>query len=100
MSTSEQIVLVASFDARPETRVELLARLHELARLTTRETGCLQYELHENVADPNRFAFVETWADAAALSSHDRSDHVQAMIRDVPRLATGPVVIDRLRKLT
>ena len=98
MST-EQIVLVATFHARPEARDELYGRLLEMVDLTVVEPGCVQYELHTNDADPMQFTFVETWASAAALAGHDDSAHVRAIISDVPRLTSRPVIIQRLRRV-
>ena len=98
MST-EQIVLVATFHARPEARDELYGRLLEMVDLTVVEPGCVQYELHTNDADPMQFTCVETWASAAALAGHDDSTHVRAIISDVPRLTSRPVIIQRLRRV-
>jgi quinol monooxygenase YgiN len=96
MST-DQIVLVATFHARPETHDELYGRLLQMVELTVAEPGCLRYELHTNDADPMQFTFVETWASAAALAGHDDTAHVRAIISDVPRLTSRPLMIQRLR---
>ena len=96
---TEQIVLVATFHARPETRDELYTRLLEMVELTVVEPGCLQYELHTNDTDPMQFTFVETWASDAALAGHDDTSHVQAIISDIPRLTSRPLMIQRLRRV-
>jgi quinol monooxygenase YgiN len=98
MST-EQIVLVATFQARPEARDELYGRLLEMVELTVVEPGCVEYALHTNDSDPMQFTFVETWASAAALAGHDASTHVRAILSDVPRLTSRPVIIRRLRRV-
>ncbi|HEY0518327.1 MAG TPA: putative quinol monooxygenase [Ilumatobacteraceae bacterium] len=98
MST-EEIVLVATLHARPETRDDLYGRLLEMVELTVVEPGCLKYELHTDDADPMQFTFIETWASAAALARHDESSHVRAIISDVPKLTSRPVIIQRLRRV-
>lgn len=98
MST-QQIVLVATFHARPETRDELYRRLLEMVELTVVEPGCLQYELHTNDDDPMQFTFVETWASDDALAAHDNTTHVQAIIADVPLLTSRPLSVQRLRRV-
>jgi quinol monooxygenase YgiN len=95
----DPVVLVVNFDAHPNTRHELIGRLLELVRLTTAEPGCVRYELHEDLKDPNRFTFVETWESAEAHAAHDLTEHVQAIVADIPRLTRQPVTIQRLRKL-
>lgn len=92
-------MLVATFHARPETRDELYTRLLEMVELTVVEPGCLQYELHTNDTDPMQFTFVETWASDAALAGHDDTSHVQAIISDIPRLTSRPLIIQRLRRV-
>ena len=92
-------MLVATFHARPETRDELYTRLLEMVELTVVEPGCLQYELHTNDTDPMQFTFVETWASDAALAGHDDTSHVQAIISDIPRLTSRPLMIQRLRRV-
>lgn len=93
------IIVLALFEAKPETQVELRDRLRELERRTRQEAGCIQYELHEDLDDPNRFAFVETWADLAALDAHDHTDHVAAIRRDMPALTAAPADVRRFRKV-
>jgi quinol monooxygenase YgiN len=95
----DPLTLVVTFDAHSDTRHELVGRLLDLVPLTTAEPGCLLYELHEDLNDPNRFTFVETWANPAAHAAHDLTDHVQAIIADIPRLTRHRVTIQRLRKL-
>lgn len=94
------LVLIAIFDAKPETVDELRDRLIELERLSNLEEGCEQYQLHTDDEHPLRFTYVETWSSDAAHAAHDQTDHVQAIIRDIPRLTTKPVELHRLRRLT
>lgn len=46
--------------------------LVEASRL---ETGCIKYELLQNLADPTDFTFVEEWTDDAALNLHFQAPH-------------------------
>jgi quinol monooxygenase YgiN len=95
----EALTLVVTFNAHSETRHELVGRLLALVPLTIAEAGCVAYELHEDLNDPNRFTFVETWATPEAHAAHDLTGHVQAIVADIPRLTRHPVTIQRLRKL-
>jgi quinol monooxygenase YgiN len=96
---SQPIVLIAIFDAKPDTADELRERLIELETLSKVEDGCERYELHTDDERPLRFTYVETWSSAAAHAAHDLTDHVQRIIRDIPRLTARPVEIHRLRRL-
>jgi quinol monooxygenase YgiN len=101
MTTADDrpIILVATFDATPDTVDELRRRLLELEVLSNQEDGCEQYELHCNDEHPLRFSFIETWSSDAALAAHDQTDHVKAIRGDIPRLTAHPVDIQRLRRV-
>ena len=93
------VVLVATFHTTPERRGELRRRLLEMVELTRAEPGCLRYDLHDDVDDGQRFVFVETWADEAALNMHMTTSHVGALLQDVPQLTTRDIDLVRLRAI-
>jgi quinol monooxygenase YgiN len=95
----EPVVLVATFRATPETWGELRDRLEKMVAVTLAEPGCVRYELHADVHDPHRFVFVEEWADADALAAHNRSEHLQALLADVPRLTAETPAVSQLRRI-
>jgi quinol monooxygenase YgiN len=99
MATPEPVLLVAVFEARPDTLDELRERLLEMVELTNREPGCVQYELHTYTDRPLAFAFVETWVDQAALDLHDQTAHVRAIRADADRLTRRPIDVHRLRRI-
>jgi quinol monooxygenase YgiN len=94
---SEPLVVVAVFRARPEAVDELGDRLAEVVTATRQEAGCRRYDLHADIADPLRFVFVEEWADDDALTAHNGSEHLRALLADLPRLADGAPEVYRLR---
>jgi quinol monooxygenase YgiN len=93
----QRIVLVAVFQARPETRDELADRLSQLVIPSRAEPGCLRYDLHADEHDPCTFVFLETWANEVALATHDATEAVRAIRADAPRLTKAPLVVYRLR---
>ena len=44
---------------------------------TRAESGCITYELLQNIDAPTDFTFVEEWASRADLDRHARSQHIQ-----------------------
>jgi quinol monooxygenase YgiN len=93
------LTLLATFQARPETREELARRLQEMVPLTRTEPGCLRYDLHVDREDDNRFVFVETWADVAAWDVHMDTPHVRALVTDSTRLTITGIHLVKLRPL-
>ncbi|HEY0558876.1 MAG TPA: putative quinol monooxygenase [Frankiaceae bacterium] len=93
------VVLVAVFEARPDTAAELAERLQELVPASRSEPGCLGYALHRDTGDPLRFVFVETWLSERSLAVHDGMPLLAALRADLPRLVAAPPVVHRLREL-
>ena len=56
---------------------EILAQAIPLSRA---EPGCLQYDVHRDRDDPNRFFLFERYVDEAALEAHGASPHFQELV--------------------
>ncbi|MCI9888968.1 antibiotic biosynthesis monooxygenase [Micrococcales bacterium 31B] len=72
----DEVNVLALFHAKPECADEFKAALEAMAEATHREEGCILYSLQQGVDDPTRFAFVETWTSAEALSRHSQMPHL------------------------
>ncbi len=44
---------------------------------TRREEGCISYDLHQSVTDPDTYVFVERWASREALARHMEAPHLK-----------------------
>ncbi len=63
-------------------KAELLKPLLEGLLSPTRiEQGCVQYDLHQDVANPETFYFYEVWETSDDLKKHGESSHIQTMRR-------------------
>jgi quinol monooxygenase YgiN len=49
-----------------------------LMRETIKEDGCMKYAFAADLTEPNCFQLSELWRDAAALSAHFLTPHIQA----------------------
>ena len=83
------LTVVATFQARPGKEVELRAALIGLLAPTRNEAGCLNYDVHQSVDDPEKFLFHENWTSKAHLDAHLQSPHVKALLPHVDELCTG-----------
>ena len=93
-------MLVAVFEAKPETWGELRGRLEDLVEVSRAEPGCVRYELHTDVGEPRRFVFLEEWADADALALHNKAPHLLALLEDLPRLTERSPAAYQLRRIS
>ena len=87
-------VIAATYFVRDGEAESVLAALREMTPLTRSEAGCLAYEPHRSVEDPNVFFLYERYCDQAAFQAHANSDYFARCIKDGawPRLARREVV--------
>lgn len=98
--SSQEIIMCARFQAKPEKLDELRTRLLEMVTHTLKEPGCLFYNLHVDKSDPTIFYFLEGWKDADALALHDKTPYVQEIIRDAPNLTTDGIKVNFMSKIS
>ena len=97
--TEEPLALVVEFRAAPGRLDDLRAALLDLTRATRAEDGCLRYDLHAAVQDPDVLVFYEVWATPAAPAAHDATPHVTSFVARLPELTAEPPRMTRLRRL-
>ena len=72
--------VVGVANARPDRADDLEAVLVAMVAPTRREPGALDYHVHRDRADPNRFVFYETWASREDLERHLEQPYVTAFL--------------------
>jgi quinol monooxygenase YgiN len=63
----------------------LCRRCEGLHTETRKEPGCIAYDLHGSVSDPDTFVFVERWESHDHLAAHRLTPHLKAW-----RALSGP----------
>ena len=73
-----QLTIVADIRAEND-RIELVrAELMKLIPITLAEEGCIQYDLHQDNADPAHFMFYENWESRELWQQHMSAPHLAA----------------------
>lgn len=72
-----KIYLTVLFKSKLENIEVLKSKLNELVNQSTKETSCLQYDLHQSKTDPAVFIFHETWKDQAGLDHHNNQTYIK-----------------------
>ncbi|WP_190087258.1 putative quinol monooxygenase [Streptomyces melanogenes] len=80
-------ILITTLPGRGQEQVDAYERLAPIVRA---EEGCLQYDLHRVVGDPDQFVLVELWASREALAAHDVTAHMVAADAASPGFRAGP----------
>ena len=97
---AEEIYMCARFQAKPEKLVELRERLLEMVQFTSKEEGCLFYNLHVDRSDPSIFYFLEGWKNESALAFHDQTPYVKAIIKDASVLTTDGIKVNFMTRIS
>ena len=74
------IYVIATLKIRPGTRDAVAAAAQSAIEGTRKEEGCLLYDLHASVTDPERMVFVEQWTDREALAKHLKAPHLAGSV--------------------
>ena len=96
---SHPIRVIALFIARDNQIAALQKLLQSLIPPTLQESGCIQYELHQNLSHPSDFAFIEEWRSEEDLDKHLNSEHVEEMKKIVGDFIVGDPDIRRYKLL-
>ncbi|MEV7026606.1 putative quinol monooxygenase [Kitasatospora sp. NPDC093558] len=83
-------ILITTLPGRGQEQVEAYKRLAPIVRA---EQGCLQYDLHRVVGDPDRFVLAELWSSREALAAHDATPHMVAADAASPAFRAGPAQV-------
>ena len=87
-----EITVVAKVSARKDSVEAVKAELLKLIVPTRKESGCIEYYLHQDNEDPAVFIFYETWENAASLEQHKNSHHYKVYLRAINGMFDDKVV--------
>jgi quinol monooxygenase YgiN len=93
-----KITVIAKIKAKKESVETVKSELLKMVEPTRKETGCIEYHLHQDNEDPSVFIFYENWESAAALEEHKNTDHYKTYASTVFGLIEERVV-NRMSKL-
>ncbi|MEJ7580620.1 antibiotic biosynthesis monooxygenase [Acinetobacter seifertii] len=67
-------------------KIETVLPLYrELVEKTRNESGCISYELHQDIKNLGHFIFLEVWVDRTALDFHTQSEHFQRLVPQIDK---------------
>ncbi len=85
-----KIAVVAIAKAKPGQEEALKEALTRLVAPSKDDTGCIAYDLHQDVADPAVFIFYERWESKDLLDQHLAQPHLTAFGEKAGELLDGP----------
>jgi quinol monooxygenase YgiN len=72
---NEAVTLLVQLRAKQGQHLMLESELRALISPTRKEEGCLQYDLHRSLDDPNLFLLHEAWASRQHHQAHYQTPH-------------------------
>jgi quinol monooxygenase YgiN len=90
------LVLIAELTAKAGLGERLLKELEPLVAASLAEAGCLAYQPHVTVGDPDRVVIIEEWADQAALDLHTTLPHYTQAGAALGAILAKPPLLRRL----
>jgi quinol monooxygenase YgiN len=91
------LTIVAKIKVKPEGAEAAQAALQAASIPSREEAGCESYQLYVNPEDPTDLVMVEKWADSAAIATHNKTPHLQALVAELTPLAAAPLSIEVLK---
>jgi quinol monooxygenase YgiN len=88
------IYVVATTPMKPEGRDAFIKGHKACIAETLKEKGCLSYEGHVSVNDPNLYVVVERWESREDLTAHSRAPHMKVWREVSAPLKGGQTVIE------
>lgn len=97
MSTDVHIVAVV--EGKPGKAEAIKAVIKPCIEATRKEEGCLKYHLHQDIARPDHFIFVEHWASEEIVQKHSKSAHLKTMVDGLASLIVTPLEVSLLKSI-
>jgi len=72
------IYVIAEVRVKPGTIDKAIAAARLSVAETVKEEGCISYDMHQSVTDPQRLVLVERWESREALTRHFDTPHFKA----------------------
>jgi quinol monooxygenase YgiN len=88
------IYVVATTQMKPEGREDFIKGHKACIVETHKEKGCLSYEGHVSVNDPNVYVVVERWETREDLGAHAKAPHMKVWRELSAPLKASPTVIE------
>jgi quinol monooxygenase YgiN len=88
------IYVVATSHVKPECRDAFIKGAKQVVAATRQEKGCVAYDSHTSIHDPNLFVVVERWETREDLNAHGRAPHMKTWREYSAPLKVSPTVIE------
>jgi quinol monooxygenase YgiN len=88
------IYVVATTQVKPESKDDFIKGHKTCIAETRKEKGCVSYEGHISIHNPNEYVVVERWETRDDLTAHSRAPHMKVWREYSAQMKTSPTAIE------
>ena len=88
------IYVIATTPMKPENKDDFIKGHKACIAETLKEKGCISYEGHVSVNNPNLYVVVERWETRDDLNAHGKAAHMKVWRENSSQMKTAPTVIE------
>jgi len=78
--SAQHYVQVVDYEIAPAQLEKFMEALKENGAATSKEAGCLQFELSQSASNPNQILIYEVYENEAAVQAHRASDYFKKYV--------------------
>ena len=88
-NANQHLIVTAFWEVNSGEEGAVAALLKDFLPQAQREPGVKEFQIHQNLAEPNKYFFYEVFAGEAAFADHQQTPHFKNIIvgQAVPKLA-------------
>ena len=87
------IIIHAVMQIDSTKQQSFLEEIETLIRASRQESGNISYHLYKDIEKNDTFTMVEVWQDAAAVASHNTSEHFTSFVAKASNFLVAPLEI-------
>ncbi len=88
------VIFLGKARVRADALDSVLAACRDMVAKTVGEPGCIEYNGHQLIGDPQTIVFVEKWASRADMETHLAAPHTQAFLGGIAAAVLAPPVLE------
>jgi quinol monooxygenase YgiN len=88
------VIFIGRARVRADALEAVLAACREMIARTPSEPGCLSYNGHQQIDNPQTIVFVEKWASRAEMDAHLALPHTQAFLGAIGAAVVAPPALE------
>lgn len=88
------VIFIGKARVRADALDGVLAACRDMVARTTGEPGCIEYNGHQLIGDPQTIVFVEKWASRADMDAHLAAPHTQAFLSAIAAAVEAPPTLE------